>query len=346
MATAANVAHTGPRTPDTPVPAVLAGAVLKAEARVRGFDLCGIAPAEPLAEAPLFSEWLARGYAGSMQYLARTALERCDVRASAPWARSVVVTATLYNTDRPYSIECADPTRAHVSRYAWGDDYHTILRTRLDAFAEWMRHEAAAAGVSMESRTSVDTGPVHERAYASLAGLGWIGKNTLLINATLGSWLFLGAIITSLPLEPDEPAADQCGTCTLCLEACPTQAFVAPAVLDATRCVSYLTIEHRGPVPDALQRGVGAHVYGCDVCQEVCPWNAHPPISSDPSWHPRAAWDAPSITQLEQLTDEALGAALRGSPMKRAKVSGLRRNIDVVRRNASSSERSSAGGRS
>jgi epoxyqueuosine reductase len=309
----------------------LTAAQIKSRAQTLGFDACGIAPATDLPELGFFSEWLARGYAGSMAYLERSADRRADVRKVLPSARTVIVTATVYNTARPYSTETADRGRAHIARYAWGDDYHEVIGARQDALLAWMRETAAAP---FEARAYVDTGPVQERVYARHAGVGWIGKNTCIINEDLGSWVFLGAIITSLALDVDAPALDQCGTCTLCIEACPTQALVAPGVLDSTRCISYLTIEHRGALPAPLEPGMGSHVYGCDVCQEVCPYNAVAPTSADPAWQPRAAWDLRSIVDLEQMPDDDMRTALRGSPMRRTKLEGLRRNISVAGRNA------------
>ena len=188
----------------------------------------------------------------------------------------------------------------------------------------------AASDVPFEARVYVDTGPVQERVYAQHAGIGWIGKNTCLIHPELGSWTFLAEIICSLPLETDVPSFDQCGTCTLCLEACPTHALVAPGVLDSTRCISYLTIEHRGTVPDALHEAIGSHVYGCDICQEVCPWNAAPPVSGDPAWQPRAVWDAPRVADLAAMSDDELQQGLAGSAMERARLTGLRRNVAIA----------------
>jgi epoxyqueuosine reductase len=309
----------------------LTSSAIKDRARSLGFDACGIAPAGDLPELALFPEWIARGYAAGMAYLERSADRRADVRRVLPSARTVIVTATNYNTDRPYSTECADPGRAQIARYAWGDDYHDVIAARHEALLAWMRDRAAQP---FEARAYVDTGPVQERVYARHAGIGWIGKNCCVINERLGSWIFLGAIITSVQLQPDAPALDQCGTCSLCLEACPTNALVAPGMLDATRCISYLTIEHRGELPAAMQRGIGSHVYGCDVCQEVCPWNGAPPVSSDPAWQPRPAWDGRSLDELGQMSDEELRSALRASPMRRARMDGLRRNIQVARDNA------------
>src|SRR6185295_3557819 len=193
-----------------------------------------------------------------MAYLPRSAERRADVRRVLPGARSVIMTATVYNTDTPYSIARKDPTIGEVARYAWSEDYHDVLKARLDALVAWMREQHPAP---FEARAYVDTGPVQERVYAQYAGLGWIGKNSCVINPEIGSWIFLAAIICSLPLEVDAPALDQCGSCTLCIEACPTHAIVAPGVLDSTRCISYLTIERRGDIPDASRPGIGSHVY-------------------------------------------------------------------------------------
>jgi epoxyqueuosine reductase len=315
----------------------LSATSIKARARELGFDACGIAPAADLPELSFISEWLARGYAGSMTYLERSAERRADVRRVLPSARTVIVTATVYNTARPYSTECADPARAQIARYAWGDDYHDVIGARLESLIAWMRE---ASIEPFEARAYVDTGPVQERAYARHAGIGWIGKNTCIINAELGSWIFLGEILCSLPLDVDPPALDQCGTCTLCLEACPTHALVAPGVLDSNRCISYLTIEHRGEIPEALRPAVGSHVYGCDICQEVCPWNAVAPNSDDPAWQPRPAWDMPTLVDLLQMPDDDLEHALSGSAMMRAKAAGLRRNVQVACRNAERTSRS------
>ena len=305
---------------------------IKARAQELGFDLCGIAPVGDHAELKFFQEWLARGYAGEMEYLKRSAERRADVRAVLPSARSVIVTATVYNTDRPYSTQCADPGRAQIARYAWGDDYHDVIGRRLDALLAWMREEKSreTSPEPFEARAFVDTGPVQERVYAQYAGIGWIGRNTCVINPERGSWIFLSAIICSLPLEIDAPAFDRCGTCTLCLEACPTQALVAPGVLDSTRCISYLTIELKGDIEAPLRAAIGSHVYGCDICQEVCPWNAAPGMSDDPAWQPRPAWDAVEVRALSERTDDDLRASLRGSAMRRTRIAGLRRNIAVA----------------
>jgi epoxyqueuosine reductase len=303
---------------------------IKSKASELGFDVCGVAPAADHPELKFYREWLDRGYAGDMAYLHRSADRRADVRNVVPSAQTVIVTGTLYNTDRPYSTECADTNRAQIARYAWGDDYHDVIGTRLESLLAWMRQQSPEP---FEARAYVDTGPVQERVYAQHAGVGWIGKNTCVINPEVGSWILLAVIICSLPLAVDAPSLDQCGSCTLCIEACPTQAIVAPGVLDSTRCISYLTIELRGDIPEAYRAGVGSHVYGCDICQEVCPWNASAPRSDDPAWQPRPAWDRVDLLTLAQRSDDELTRALRGSPMKRTKVRGLRRNVDVALRN-------------
>ena len=300
---------------------------IKAKSRELGFDLCGIAPAAAHPELRFFREWLARGYGGTMTYLHRSAKKRADIKVAEPTAQTVIITGTLYNTDRPYSTECTDPGRAQIARYAWGDDYHVVIERRLEALVAWMREQSPEP---FDARAYVDTGPIQERVFAQHAGVGWIGKNCCVINPEIGSWIFLAAIITSLPLPVDAPSTDQCGSCTLCLEACPTQAFVAPHVLDATRCLSYQTIELRRDLTEAERAGVGSHVYGCDICQEVCPWNASAPRSADPAWQPRPAWDRVDLLTLAGRTDEALAGALDGSPMARAGVRGLRRNIAIA----------------
>jgi epoxyqueuosine reductase len=305
----------------------LTSAAVKLKARELGFDLCGVAPAAGLPELTFFEKWLGQGFAGDMAYLHRSRERRADVRRVLPSAKTVIVTGTVYNTDTPYSIECRDPARAHIARYAWGDDYHDVVGERMDALLSWMR---AASPEPFDARAYVDTGPVQERVYARHAGLGWIGKNTCVINPDLGSWLFLAEIICSLPLDVDQPSLDQCGDCALCVEACPTQAIVGPGVLDSTRCISYLTIEQRGPIPDQFAAAIGSHVYGCDVCQEVCPWNHAAACSSDPAWQPRHEWCDVTVERLASMSDAELSEAMKGSAMRRTKVAGLRRNLSTA----------------
>jgi epoxyqueuosine reductase len=301
---------------------------IKRQAAACGFDLCGIAPVGAHAELSFLREWLERGYAGEMSYMHRSADKRMDVRQVVPSAGCVVSLGTVYDSGRPYSTDNTDKSRAALARYAWGDDYHTVIQQRLDALAEWMRREA---GEGFEARGYVDTGPVQERVYARHAGLGWIGKNTCLINGELGSWMFLSEIICNLELEVDAPVTDQCGACTRCLDACPTGALADPYVLDSTRCLSYLTIELKGSIPTAQRDTIGEHAYGCDICQEVCPWNlGSSEPSTDAHWQPRPGLDAPRLIDLWLRTDDELRGLLKGSAMKRAGVRRLRRNLAVA----------------
>jgi len=303
---------------------MLSSASVKAHACEVGFDACGVAPAAGFPELAFLRDWLSRGYAGRMGYLPRTADRRLDVRRVLPSARSVIVTATLYNTPRPYSVESTDTGEALVSRYGWGDDYHGVLERRLDALLAWMRgrHDAP-----FEARPYVDTGPIQERVYAQYAGLGWIGKNTCLVSPDFGSWVFLAEIVCSLDLEPDGPGFDRCGTCTRCLDSCPTGALIAPRVLDATRCLSYLTIELKGPLPESHRDAIGRHVFGCDICQEVCPWNPPAVTTSDRTWLPRPGLDRPRLADLWRRSDSELRRLVEGTPLTRPGLAGLRRNL-------------------
>jgi len=311
----------------------LTSSAIKTRALELGFDRCAVAPVGEFPELRFLAEWIDRGYAGKMAYMARTSDRRADLRRVLPSARSVIVTASVYNVDRPYSVEVSDRDTALVSRYAWGEDYHRVIGERLASLLAWMREASAEP---FESRAYVDTGPVQERVYAQYAGVGWIGKNTCVINPELGSWLFLGEVVCSLPLEPDPPALDQCGTCALCLEACPTGAFVESRVLDATKCLSYLTIELKDAIPESQRPGLGAHVFGCDICQEVCPWNATPARSRRPEWQPRPGLDRPRLVDLWRSTDDALQSLVQGTPLTRPGLTGLRRNVAVAIGNSGS----------
>jgi len=316
------------------------GERVRAAARELGFDAVGIAPAEPPPHADFLDEWLARGYAGEMAWLARRAGERADPRRVLPGARSIVAVAVVYDEPgRESNAAEQGPggARGRVARYAGGADYHDVLGQRLRALARAV--EALAPGTG--TRSYVDTGPVLERAVAARAGLGWIGKNTLLIHPRLGSYLFLGVVLTDLALAPDAPEPDHCGSCRACLDACPTDAFPAPYVLDATRCLSYTTIELRGPIPEPLRAPQGDWVFGCDVCQEVCPWNtrARRSVPEDRAGlrgalATRDAWRAPALaTLLEQDADAWAGAA-RGTALRRAKRRGWLRNALVAAGNS------------
>lgn len=306
---------------------MLTNASIKQRARELGFDLCGVAPTGAFPELAFFNDWIRRGYAGTMGYLPRSKNRRSDVRQLMPSAQSVIMTGSVYSAGQPYSTERHDARRGEVARYAWSEDYHTVIGRKLDALIAWMQEQHPEP---FDARSCVDTGPVQERVYAQYAGLGWIGKNTCVINPETGSWMLLGAIICSLPLQPDAPSLDQCGTCTLCLEACPTAAFVEPYVLDATRCVSYLTIEYRGSIPLEYRERIGNHLFGCDICQEVCPWNGAPVGSSDASWSSREDVNLGSLTELWRRTDKELADFIGDTPMTRAGVKGLRRNLAIA----------------
>jgi epoxyqueuosine reductase len=309
---------------------------IKKRATVLGFDLCGVAPATALPELTRLREWLDKGYAGEMIYLHKSAETRADIRNFLPSARSVLVTGTVYYSDggsKDPLLQDADggwasaPPADQIARYAWGDDYHVVLAERLDALVAWMREQHDEP---FESAIFVDKHHVQERVFARYAGLGWIGKNTCLINPDVGSWLFLAGVALSLDLPADAPIADQCGACTLCIDSCPTGALVDPYEMDATRCISYLTIELKDAIPEHQRAGVGHHLYGCDICQDICPWNLAPLASLDPAWRPKAGREAPCAAELWQQSDQELHSLVQGSAMTRTTLSRLRRNLAVA----------------
>jgi epoxyqueuosine reductase len=309
-----------------------------AQARAIGFDLCGIAEARRHPKLQKLAEWIAAGRAGDMAYLGDSLGERLDPHSVLPTARSVVSLGVVYNSAPP-AEDSVPAGEAIVSRYAWGDDYHDVVRARLTSLVRWM---AERAGPGFEAFSCVDAGPVQERVFAEQAGLGWIGKNTCLINARVGSWIFLAEILTNAELDPDAPAVDQCGTCTRCLEACPTGAIVQPYEVDATRCLSYLTIETRDAVPAAWRDAIGARIYGCDICQDVCPWNRRAPESPDAAWQPRDAFRSASLVDLCRLSDDEWRALIRRSAMRRAGVRRIRRSLAYASRHLPASERAAA----
>ncbi|MGA2963152.1 MAG: tRNA epoxyqueuosine(34) reductase QueG [Candidatus Korobacteraceae bacterium] len=328
------------------------------QARQAGFDLCGVAPAGHFAELEYFPRWIAEGRHGEMNYLAaRTAdqrLKRESLANVAPWARSVVVSAINYDSPYPYSTECSDPSLGWISRYAWAEtDYHDTVLERLRTLESSLTALATperVPGTPQPLRTwcYVDTGPVVERVLARYAGIGWVGKNTCVINQQLGSWIFLGVLLTSLPLPPDLPAPDRCGSCTRCLDACPTGALPLPYQMDASRCIAYLTIEKRGSIPTGLRAGIGRNIFGCDICQDVCPWNRRAASAGDNSGKPSAELAStaiaeltprkhfvnPELRRLAAMSEEEFRSTFRHSPVNRAKYEGLMRNVIVAMGNS------------
>ncbi len=320
---------------------------IAALAQSAGFSKAGIAPIPPPGEeAPELSQfepWIERGYAGEMEYLKRrdeaNRLLRSSLRIAIPWARSVIVCATNYNAEAPKSIDPASEESGWIARYAWSgcagqpSDYHDVLLRRLQKLEQNLQQEFGP----FQSRCYVDTGPLVERIYAKYAGIGWIGKNTCILNQELGSWLFLGVILTGLELPSTTPlrvAEDRCGSCTRCIDACPTGALVAPYQMDASLCISYLTIEKRGPIAEPLRAQMGRQVFGCDICQDVCPWNRRAPISEDAELAVRAELVNPALAWLAELDAESFRSLFRRSPVQRTKLSGLLRNVAIAMGNS------------
>ena len=299
--------------------------ILKRRAREMGLTDIGIARAEPLQqESVRLAEWLSRGYHGTMKWMERNAGKRIDPRDILPGAKSMVVAALNYYSDVHHSD---DPRTAKISRYAWGDDYHDVLSAKLEALLRFVEKENPGC----HGKIYVDTGPVMEKVWAQRAGIGWEGKHTNVITQDHGSWVFLGVIIVDIELEYDPPATDHCGSCTLCIEACPTQAIVEPYVLDARRCISYLTIEHRGAIDPELGEHFERWVYGCDICQDVCPWNvrfSRPTECSE--FEPRDGNTAPDIGSLASMSQQEFSTRFRKSPIKRTKWEGIVRNANVL----------------
>jgi len=297
---------------------------LKAEARRLGFALSGICPAVTPPGIARLDEWLSHGYAGQMNYLADRRAAHEHPQSVLEGAHSIVMLAMNYRT-----VEPAEPApgQGRVSRYAWGDDYHGLIRGRLNELADYLRGRVTGALV----RGVVDTAPLMEREFAQLAGLGWIGKNTLLLNREVGSWFFLAALLTDVELDYDAAhATDHCGTCRACLDACPTGAFPEPYVLDARKCISYLTIELREAVPTPLRAGLGDWVFGCDICQDVCPWNRRAPESGEEAFVPAAARNPIDLAELFSWSDNDFRRHFRGTPLLRAKRRGLLRTAAIV----------------
>ena len=316
-----------------------------------GFEHAGVAPAcDPeMRELEYFSEWIDAGYAGEMDYLKRRSdsgeYKRNSLEQALPWAKSVVVVAMNYNPPAPKSTEPAAATQGWISRYALSPgDYHDTVLHKLRRVESALLEHLRDAGAEVTTRSYVDTGPVLERVYAKYAGIGWVGKNTCIINQQLGSWIFLGVIVTSLEYSAFVAdgglaiAADRCGSCTRCIEACPTQAIVAPRQLDASRCIAYFTIEKRGAIPEQMREKIGRHVFGCDICQDVCPWNRKAPITANPDFLPDQSLVNPELAQLARISQQEFRQRFRGSPISRAKHAGFQRNVAVAMGNSGCSE--------
>jgi len=324
----------------------------RAMALEAGFAEAGLVALPYAAEsrdAGRFAEWIGAGRAGMMQYLERAAengrLVRERVGVPFPWARSAVVCFASYHAGEPRSIEAAPEGSGWIARYAWSSrrdadgvrrpsDYHKVLLKRLKALDARLHSRLG----EFESRAYVDTGPVVERSLAVAAGLGWTGKNTCLIHPKLGSYGFLGVLLTSLPVEEEKvyvaPLPDRCGSCTRCIEACPTDALIAPYQMDATRCIAYLTIEHKGVIPEKLATGIGRQVFGCDICQDVCPWNRKAPIGADRELEARAELVNPTLEWLAAMDERAFEQNFNGSPVRRTGFAGLRRNVAIAMGNS------------
>lgn len=300
---------------------------VKELAREVGFDLVGVSPVVPPPHGDSFADWLRRGFAGEMQYMERGAGKRLHPGDFLPWAKSIVSVAVNYYAPFHREDMPEDGLRGWISRYAWGDDYHEIMEARL---AELLTKIRVAVGQPVEGRVYVDTGPVLEREFSSLAGIGWIGKNTTIIHPRRGSWFFLGELFLSLELEHDRSIRDRCGACDLCIRACPTGALVGPYLLDSRRCISYLTIELKGSIPRDMRPLVGDHIFGCDICQDVCPYNKKARPSSEEGFWPREGQHGPDLIPLLALTEEEFRRRFKGSPIRRAKRKGLLRNVAVA----------------
>ncbi|MCX7930347.1 MAG: tRNA epoxyqueuosine(34) reductase QueG [Chlorobi bacterium] len=291
-----------------------------------GFDAVGIAHAEPLdSERHRLDIWLEKGYHGTMYYMERTRDKRLDPHLVLASVKSVIVVAESYDTHFRHT-NC--PENGKLSRYSWGDDYHDVLLPKLGRVAEWLTEQIP----DCESKAYVDTGPVMEKQWARRAGIGWQGKNTNIISRRIGSFFFLGVVLTSAELEPDEPIADYCGTCTACLDACPTGALVEPYVLDGSRCISYWTIETKPTTefPTDIRQRLDGWLFGCDVCQDVCPWNRFRKESHNEAFMPRLGETSLALNAVLSMTEEEFRQRFRQSPIKRAKLAGLKRNARML----------------
>ena len=299
---------------------------IKEAAQRLGFELVGISPMRPAPHEQSFAQWLREGLAGNLDYMQRTESLRRDPRELVPWAVSIISVGMNYYSGYSRPVDSSE-SRGWISRYAWGDDYHNLMKGKLEALLESIGqfHDG-----NIQGKAFVDSGPVLERDFAGIAGLGWIGKNTHLISPKKGSWFFLGELFVDLPLAYDRPIRDRCGRCDLCLKACPTGAFVGPYVLDARRCISYLTIELKDWMPRSLRPLVGNHIFGCDICQEVCPYNVKALPTAEIAFQPRSGLHAPELIAFLSLSEAEFRQRFRASPILRAKRRGFLRNVAVA----------------
>ncbi len=309
---------------------------IKIAAAEVGFERCGVAKAAAIGRGDYVRWWLNQGMAGSMEYLHRHMEKRLDPRELLPGAKSAIVVALVYKQPAPpppaSPLNKGGPRglpepRGRVAMYAWGEDYHDVLRDKLRALEQKLRAQVCEP---FECRICVDTAPIIERELAAAAGMGWIAKNTMIIDPELGSFFFLGVMLTTLEIAPDQQIADHCGTCTACIDACPTQAFTSPYQMDASRCISYLTIEHRCDISKPFQEMMGDWIFGCDVCQDVCPHNRKAPDTREPRFAPRDPAPAPPLQQLLAWTETEYREKLRDSAMNRAKLDMLKRNAHIA----------------
>jgi len=308
---------------------------IKEKALEIGFDLVGISSVGSFPENQFYKEWLARGFAGEMKYMEKEPEKREKVSGVLPEAKAVICCGLNYNTDYPYSIRENDGRKGWISRYAWGDDYHKVIKDKLLLLLEFIKRISTE---ETKARIYVDTGPVLDRVYGRYSGMGWFGKNTCIINQKIGSWIFIGEIVTNLELECDNPVTDRCGTCTRCIDSCPTGAILEPYVLDSRLCISYLTIELQEKISVELRDRIGNNVFGCDICQDVCPWNRKAKATNESSFQPRDGLYNPELSSLVKLSDEDFRRIFKGNPVKRARRKGFLKNILVVMGNSGSKE--------
>jgi epoxyqueuosine reductase len=296
------------------------------------FDACGIADARPADPDKNLDQWLKMGFHGDMDWMKTTQFIREDVSQKVPGAQSVIVVTKNYYHPFP---EPESVATGRIARYAWGRDYHKVLIKPLRQLAEFL----VTLDTSVQSYCSVDSGPVLERTWAERAGVGAIGKNSLVLRQDVGSWFFLGVIITTLKLTPDSPVPDICGSCTACLDACPTQAFVEPYVVDSNKCISYQTIENREEIPEPIQSTMGNWVFGCDICQEVCPWNRFAVPTAEPDFAPRPHMVNPSLETLVEMDEDTYKKTYEGTAVRRTKYFGFNRNSKIALKNAMPAEK-------